>query len=255
MMHKYNTTRQGESWPTYEPTSNSNKRKRYPIDQKATYRAPFTDPHTFKLACLDVHRPMDPYFLLSLYAEQDQIQALASGIIKKWVTKKDGQRVQKEFRELQWQDTYILAHHLPAYEAYGCKIDRILGTITQAPPQPTDIPPLLLQCISPDTPLLRIRWKTTEDKEKNWRHNFPTQVEGLLKTWDHTQQTLAEESQPSLGHQLNNKQLPFRLQQGLTELTPACYPMYATIKDKVTIHTDPVNPDRDTMGTGHYEMY
>ncbi|MFN9937946.1 MAG: hypothetical protein ACK56I_00595, partial [bacterium] len=33
------------------------------------------------------------------------------------------------------------------------------------------------------------------------------------------------------------------------------YPMYATIKDKVTIHTDPVNPDRDTPGTGHYEMY
>ena len=31
--------------------------------------------------------------------------------------------------------------------------------------------------------------------------------------------------------------------------------MYALIKDKVTIHTDPVNPDMDAQGTGNYEIY
>ena len=65
-----------------------NKKKRrwedtwehYPIDQTPEGRAPFSCAHEFKTACTDTKRPMDPYFLLSLYEDQDKPTALASGV-------------------------------------------------------------------------------------------------------------------------------------------------------------------------------
>jgi hypothetical protein len=68
----------------------------YPIDETPAGRAMFKDVHTFRQACLDTSRTMDPYFILSLYAEQDQPAALLSGI----VLKKTENGTHKEFRRI-----------------------------------------------------------------------------------------------------------------------------------------------------------
>ena len=160
----------------------------------------------------------------------------------------------KEYRDIIWQDTYLLQHHLPASEAYGCKIKAILETITQPPPHPNDIPPLLRQCISPDTPLLKVEWEHTKEKESGWRRAFPHLVKGLEHKFDLQQQTAAETTSQSSSIEQRNKLLTPQQQQGLQH-TQRPYPMTTDIQDMLTIHTDPVNPDRDAKATGNYEIY
>jgi hypothetical protein len=141
MMIKYNNCRQGENAPMLSTGATYNKKKRrwedtwehYPIDQTPEGRAPFTCAHEFKTACTDTKRPMDPYFLLSLYEDQDKPTALASGVRRDKV-EGGGSHTHKDYRDIIWQDTCILKHHLPASEAYGCKVKSILETITQPPP-------------------------------------------------------------------------------------------------------------------------
>lgn len=257
MMLKYNNCRQGSKAPTIAVTTFSKKKRKvettqlsYPIDTAQGGKAPFVHAHDFRNACLDKNRPMDPYFIFSLYEDQDKPTALQSGIIQAWVNGKH-----KQYRDIIWQDTYILQHHLEAYQAYGCQVKQILETLTQPPPQPSDIPPLLIQCISEDTPLIKVRWEHTREKENSWKADFPQQAEGLLHEFELQQRTLEEENKPSFLVKKRNQQLSLPLQQGLSPQQRVDFPLASQVKDMVCIHTDPVNPDRDAQSTGDYEMY
>jgi ribonuclease HI len=235
----------------------------FPCDKNR--RRPPSDPAALAVYAMDKHAPMDPYLYLAMYDCQDIPEAIITPCTNyKTVTYETISENNKRCRmtksesdayaTIQWNNTYIMAHHLPTITAMGYTPSQIIQTYTTTPPKPTSMPLLLQQHASEDTPVLHIRWQPRDEDRRSFISRMPQQWESMFLAYnDKVNAVLREQNQMKADKRIEHQT---KLeQQGIWENAKTYRPsLYPKLKGMVTINPNPINPDMDIHPQGRICM-
>jgi hypothetical protein len=211
----------------------------------------------YKQYALDPSSPTDPYLYFALYNEQDAPARILSGFITTSAEPNTHQtkRKNKQARQptqhqqqvtVQWNDTYILQHHLPAITLIGytaAQVTPLTGPLLDNP----NIPPLLRSLGTETNPLLKVSWEPREEALKGLTRNFGPLIETLKMDFKATQLALEAQRQQDQHPQSGLSQAE---QQGIwTDQATHLPSIYPRLQGRVTINTKPINPDMDILPT------
>jgi len=179
--------------------------------------------------------PHDPYLYLALYGPQDQLSRLIEFDIKS---------SPKTLCKVEWQDTYILQHHLPIAIAMGyTPIPLLSPSLSTLSP---DIPHLLASCHSQATPINLVQWLPSYEPRAALEAGHPATWPIVLKVYLDERESLRREGGNNPYADLSPLQ-----QQGIWETTSqAPRSLSGQLCRNIKLSTAPIHPDMDIKPTG-----
>jgi len=202
----------------------------------------FTDWQAFRAYALDPQAPSENYLLTTLYASQDKpINIKPKLIFATQRRKKADNTSAATYTTVEWQDTYLLQHHLENYLAAGYKAKQVSDPIHH---NTSGMPHFLQLCVSQNNPVVRIQWEPSEEQHPHMEETY-----GLYwdKLWAKTQEQVRQHSR--------FEDLTPLQQQGIWDSpTPPPLPLSQKWHKQLKIQTTPVHPEMDIPATGEITL-
>jgi len=199
----------------------------------------FSDWQAFKTYALDPRTHADNYLTTALYESQDKPIRIKPKLNFATQRRKKGDTTSAvTYTTVEWQDTYVLQHHVDDYLAADYKAKQVSAPITHNHP---GLPHILQVCVSASHPVVRVQWELTEEQYPHMEETF-----GLYwdKLWAKTQEQARQ-------HYRFEDLTPLQ-QQGIWETpTPPPVPLSQKWHKQIKIQTSPVHPEMDIPATGH----